>query len=82
VTHLSRHPDDYQPSNITFSHLAPYPPTLGPNGKWVRLAKRAKYEAMAERALADLSAWAGLAPGPNGNASPEGGAGDVVAASL
>jgi len=58
VTHLSRHPDDYQPSNITFSHIEPYVPEPGPNGKRVRLAKRAKYEAMAERALADLSAWA------------------------
>ena len=46
VTHLGRNPDDYQPSNITFSHVAPWD---GP-----RLAKRAKYEAMAERALRDL----------------------------
>jgi methylenetetrahydrofolate--tRNA-(uracil-5-)-methyltransferase len=51
ITQLSRNPDDYQPSNITFSHLAPY---LG-----VRLKKRAKYEVMAERALADLAAWLG-----------------------
>ncbi|HEY6077682.1 MAG TPA: methylenetetrahydrofolate--tRNA-(uracil(54)-C(5))-methyltransferase (FADH(2)-oxidizing) TrmFO [Polyangiaceae bacterium] len=46
LTHLGRNPDDYQPSNITFSHVAPWD---GP-----RLAKRAKYEAMAERALRDL----------------------------
>lgn len=46
---LRRNADDYQPSNITFSHLAPW------EGK--RLKKRAKYEAMAERALADLDAW-------------------------
>jgi methylenetetrahydrofolate--tRNA-(uracil-5-)-methyltransferase len=49
LTHLSRHPDDYQPSNITFSHLAPYEGT--------RLKKRAKYEVMAERALKDLAGW-------------------------
>jgi methylenetetrahydrofolate--tRNA-(uracil-5-)-methyltransferase len=55
ITQLSRNPDDYQPSNITFSHLAPY---LG-----VRLKKRAKYEVMAERALADLATWLG-APEP------------------
>jgi methylenetetrahydrofolate--tRNA-(uracil-5-)-methyltransferase len=46
ITHLGRNPDDYQPSNITFSHLAPW------DGK--RLKKRDKYEAMAERALRDL----------------------------
>ena len=49
LAHTRRHPDDYQPSNITFAHLPPW------EGK--RLQKRAKYEAMAERALADLDAW-------------------------
>ena len=49
LTHLGRNPDDYQPSNITFSHLAPWE---GP-----RLAKRAKYEAMAERALRDIEQY-------------------------
>jgi len=49
VAQLSRNPDDYQPSNITFSHLAPH---TGP-----RLKKRAKYEVMAERALSDLTSW-------------------------
>jgi methylenetetrahydrofolate--tRNA-(uracil-5-)-methyltransferase len=49
IAQLSRHPGDYQPSNITFSHIAPY------EGR--RLKKRAKYEVMAERALADLAAW-------------------------
>jgi len=49
LTHLARHPDDYQPSNITFSHIAPWEGT--------RLKKRAKYEAMAERALGDLRDW-------------------------
>ena len=57
---LSRNPEDYQPSNITFSHLAPWVPAVGPNGKPVRLQKRAKYEAMAERALVDLAAWIGV----------------------
>lgn len=49
LAHLSRNPDDYQPSNITFSHILPW--------QGVRLRKRAKYEAMAERALGDLEAW-------------------------
>lgn len=58
LTQLSRNADDYQPSNITFSHL---PPWDGP-----RLPKRTKYEAMSARALRALSAWAaeqGLSPG-------------------
>jgi methylenetetrahydrofolate--tRNA-(uracil-5-)-methyltransferase len=49
VTHLGRNADDYQPSNITFSHVAPWD---GP-----RLPKRVKYEAMAERALRDLEQY-------------------------
>ncbi len=60
LAQLSRHPEDYQPSNITFSHLLPH---TGP-----RLKKRAKYEAMAERALADLASWL---EGPSG-ATPRG----------
>jgi len=47
----SRHADDYQPSNITFSHLPPW------EGK--RLAKRERYQAIAERAIAALEAWSG-----------------------
>jgi methylenetetrahydrofolate--tRNA-(uracil-5-)-methyltransferase len=55
LTHLGRNPDDYQPSNITFSHLAPW------DGK--RLKKREKYEAMAQRALRDLETFrAAVAP--------------------
>lgn len=57
LTQLRRGAETYQPSNITFSHL---PPWEGP-----RLQKRAKYEAMAARALRDLRAWMneqGLAP--------------------
>ncbi len=49
LTQLERGPQNYQPSNITFSHL---PPWEGP-----RLQKRAKYEAMAARALTDLRGW-------------------------
>jgi methylenetetrahydrofolate--tRNA-(uracil-5-)-methyltransferase len=49
LTHLGRNPDDYQPSNITFSHIAPW------DGR--RLKKRDKYEAMAERALRDLESF-------------------------
>lgn len=49
VTHIGRNADDYQPSNITFSHIAPW--------AGARLKKRAKYEAMAERALRDLETF-------------------------
>jgi methylenetetrahydrofolate--tRNA-(uracil-5-)-methyltransferase len=70
IAQLSRNPDDYQPSNITFSHLAPWVPALGPHGKPVRLQKRAKYEAMAERALSDLDAWLRLAAGPERAPAP------------
>jgi methylenetetrahydrofolate--tRNA-(uracil-5-)-methyltransferase len=49
LTHLSRATDDYQPSNITFSLIAPWTGS--------RLAKRARYEAIATRALADLEEW-------------------------
>jgi methylenetetrahydrofolate--tRNA-(uracil-5-)-methyltransferase len=58
LTHLSRNADDYQPSNITFSHL---PAWDGP-----RMPKRNKHEAMAERALLALYDWmleSGLQPG-------------------
>lgn len=51
IVQTQRHSDDYQPSNITFAHLEPW------DGK--RLKKRAKYEAMAERALRDLELWKG-----------------------
>ncbi len=51
LTHLGRKQPRYQPSNITWAHL---PPMEG-GGK--RLKKRARYEAMAERALADLAGW-------------------------
>ena len=49
LTQLSRNAETYQPSNITFSHLPPLEGT--------RLKKRARYEKIAERALADLDAW-------------------------
>jgi methylenetetrahydrofolate--tRNA-(uracil-5-)-methyltransferase len=54
VRQTRRHPDDYQPSNITFSHL---PAWEGP-----RLKKRAKYEAMAERSLLALDEWIARRP--------------------
>ncbi len=61
LTHLGRNAADYQPSNITFSHIAPWD---GP-----RLKKRAKYEAMATRALEDLEAFrAQLVPAVLGRA--------------
>ncbi len=49
LKHTRMHPLDYQPSNITFAHLPPW--------EGQRLQKRAKYEQMALRALADLDAW-------------------------
>ena len=49
ITQTRRHEEDYQPSNITFAHLPPW------EGK--RLEKRAKYEAMAERALSEMDRW-------------------------
>jgi methylenetetrahydrofolate--tRNA-(uracil-5-)-methyltransferase len=57
LAQLARNERDYQPSNITFSHL--------PQWEGRRLDKRAKYEAMAARALTDLRAWMlaqGLSP--------------------
>jgi len=49
IAQTRRHADDYQPSNITWSHVTPWD---GP-----RLHKRAKYQAMAERGLRDLARW-------------------------
>ncbi len=49
IDHISRPNPDYQPSNITFSLIAPWD---GP-----RLKKRPKYEAMAGRALTQLEGW-------------------------
>jgi methylenetetrahydrofolate--tRNA-(uracil-5-)-methyltransferase len=46
---LSRNADNYQPSNITFSHL--------PAWEGERLGKRPRYEAIARRALDDLGRW-------------------------
>ncbi|MFT3772544.1 MAG: methylenetetrahydrofolate--tRNA-(uracil(54)-C(5))-methyltransferase (FADH(2)-oxidizing) TrmFO [Minicystis sp.] len=51
LTHLSRPQPRYQPSNITWAHIPPL------EGKNRRLKKRARYEVMAERALADLAGW-------------------------
>ena len=54
LTQLSRVPPSgsYQPSNITWAHMPP----LEQAGK-KKLKKRARYEAMAERALVDLAGW-------------------------
>lgn len=49
LTHLSTPRDDYQPSNIVFSLFPPI------EGK--RLPKRARRDAMVERALEDQAAW-------------------------
>lgn len=49
LAHLRRPNPHFQPSNITWAHLPPLENR--------RLKKRDRYEAMAERALTDLSAW-------------------------
>jgi methylenetetrahydrofolate--tRNA-(uracil-5-)-methyltransferase len=51
LTHLARPQPKYQPSNITWAHFPPL------EGTGRRLKKRARYEAMATRALADLAGW-------------------------
>jgi methylenetetrahydrofolate--tRNA-(uracil-5-)-methyltransferase len=56
LTHLARAQPRYQPSNITWAHLPPL------EGEQRRLKKRARYEAMAERALGDLKGWLGSQP--------------------
>jgi methylenetetrahydrofolate--tRNA-(uracil-5-)-methyltransferase len=56
---LRRNPDRFQPSNITFSHLAPWPAQSGARHP----RKRAKYQLMAQRALSDLADWAGTTAG-------------------
>ncbi len=55
LSHLGRTDVPFQPSNLTYAHLAPWE---GP-----RHARRARYAAMAERALVDLDGWCGLAGG-------------------
>ncbi len=52
LTHLSTKVDRFQPSNITWALVPPPDPP-----RQARLKKRARYEIMAERALADLPAW-------------------------
>jgi methylenetetrahydrofolate--tRNA-(uracil-5-)-methyltransferase len=49
LVQLSRSAENYQPSNITFSHLPPW--------EGERLGKRPRYEAIARRALDDLARW-------------------------
>jgi methylenetetrahydrofolate--tRNA-(uracil-5-)-methyltransferase len=67
-THLSQAgaaasgPRDYQPSNVTWAWLPP----LGDR----RLKKRARYEAMAQRALSDLASWLDEAPMARVSGSP------------
>lgn len=49
LRHLQAEVEDYQPSNITFALIQPW--------EGSRLRKRARYEAMARRALVDLEGW-------------------------
>ncbi len=69
IQHTQRQVDDYQPSNITFAHIAPWD---GP-----RMKKRDKYAAMSERALRDIDAFIKAnedaqrqSPSPSGQLSP------------
>jgi methylenetetrahydrofolate--tRNA-(uracil-5-)-methyltransferase len=64
LRHLQTPRDDFQPSNVTWAMVPPLPPS----GK-KKLAKRDRYEAMAQRALVDIAPWveavtAGLARTP------------------
>ncbi len=52
MTHLGREQPSYQPSNITWAHVPPLE-----DAKQRKLAKRAKYEEMAARALEALEPW-------------------------
>lgn len=49
ITQITREAEDYQPSNITFALLPPWTEQ--------RLKKRARYDAIAQRALTDLDLW-------------------------
>ena len=49
LRHLARQDQPFQPSNVNFSLLAPW--------EGDRLHKRARYQAMADRALGDLARW-------------------------
>jgi methylenetetrahydrofolate--tRNA-(uracil-5-)-methyltransferase len=49
IVQTRRNADDYQPSNITFAHIAPWD---GP-----RMKKRDKYAAVSQRGLSDLERW-------------------------
>jgi methylenetetrahydrofolate--tRNA-(uracil-5-)-methyltransferase len=62
ITHCTRPTDDYQPSNVTWAWL---PPLAN-----VRMKKRERNEAIATRALADLSRWLDTAPLAGGTAPP------------
>jgi methylenetetrahydrofolate--tRNA-(uracil-5-)-methyltransferase len=49
LTHLGREAPGYQPSNVTWAWLPPHENR--------RLRKKDRYEALAQRALADLERW-------------------------
>jgi methylenetetrahydrofolate--tRNA-(uracil-5-)-methyltransferase len=57
LTHLSRESKDYQPSNVNWAWLPPLPP----EGRR-RLKKHERAEALAARALEDLTRWLAEAP--------------------
>jgi methylenetetrahydrofolate--tRNA-(uracil-5-)-methyltransferase len=54
ITHIGRQGREYQPSNVTWAWVPPMTNR--------RLKKRDRYEALAQRALADLAAWIETAP--------------------
>jgi hypothetical protein len=57
--HLRRPRDDFQPSNVVWSHFPPLesPFEITANGKRRKLGKSERHEKMAERGLADLATW-------------------------
>lgn len=51
MTHLSKKVEGYQPSNITWAHVAPL------EGDRRKVKKRDRYERMGARGIADFDAW-------------------------
>lgn len=70
-THLMRETGRFQPSNITWACIPP------PEDS--KLRKRERYQAMADRALADLDAWLRSAPLARVTSGSEGNAADSTA---
>lgn len=65
LTHLARDPDDangFQPSNVTWAHVAPLADDELRDARGRKLPKTEKYEKLAVRALSDLDRWMHATP--------------------